>query len=172
MQEFRSYEQDLIVGASLQVSAPMGQYDETKLVNIGTHRWFFKPEIGVSKARGPWTLELTAAVTLFTDNDDFFNGNRRTQDPVYSFQTHAIYNFHSGVWASADVTYYSGGRTTLDGTRGNDLQQNWRVGATLALPVDVRNSVKIFASSGMSARTGNSFDLLGAAWQYRWGAGL
>ncbi|HEX6019412.1 MAG TPA: transporter, partial [Burkholderiaceae bacterium] len=55
--EFRSYQQDLIVGASLQVSVPAGQYDATRLVNIGTHRWFFKPEIGASQALGPWTLE-------------------------------------------------------------------------------------------------------------------
>jgi hypothetical protein len=32
--EFQSYEQDLIVGASLQVSVPVGQYDDTRVVNI------------------------------------------------------------------------------------------------------------------------------------------
>ena len=170
--EFKSYEQDLIVGASLQVSAPAGQYDDTKLVNLGTHRWFFKPEVGVSKALGQWTLELQAGATLFTDNNDFYNGNRRSQDPLYSFQGHAIYNFRSGIWGSVDATYVTGGRTTLNGTLNNDLQQNWRVGGTLAFPVDAHNSVKLYASSGVSARTGNSFDLIGIAWQYRWGGGL
>lgn len=172
LQEFRSYEQDVIVGVSLQVSVPAGQYDDTRLVNIGAHRWSFKPELGVSKALGPWTLEFTAAATYFTDNDDFFNGNTRSQDPLYSFQAHAIYNFRTGIWASADATYFIGGRTTLDGALNNDLQQNWRLGGTLAFPVDVRHSVELCASSGVSARTGNSFDLLGIAWQYRWGAGL
>jgi hypothetical protein len=169
--EFRSYQQDLIVGASLQVSVPAGQYDSTKLVNIGTHRWFFKPEIGASQALGRWTLEAAAAVTLFTRNDDFFNGNRRSQDPLYSLRANAIYNFAGGMWASLDGSVYTGGRTTLNGTLNNDLEQNWRVGATLALPIDVRNSVKFYASSGVSARTGNSFDLAGLAWQYRWGGG-
>jgi hypothetical protein len=170
--EFRSYRQDLVVGASLQVSVPAGQYDDTKLVNLGTHRWFFKPEVGVSKALGPWTFEGQAAVTLFTTNNDFFNGNKRSQDPLYSLQGHAIYNFPSGIWASVDATYFAGGRTTLNGTLNSDLQQNWRVGATLALPVDVYNSIKLYASKGASARTGNSYDLLGIAWQYRWGGGL
>jgi len=55
---------------------------------------------------------------------------------------------------------------------GDDQQQNWRLGGTLALPVDVRNSVKLYASSGVSARTGNNYDLIGIAWQYRWGGGL
>ena len=170
--EFNTYEQDLIVGASLQVSVPAGQYDDTKLVNIGTNRWYFKPELGVSKAQGPLTLEFKAAVTLFTTNTDFYNGNRRSQDPLYSLQAHAIYNFPSGIWGSLDGTYFTGGRTTLNGTLNSDLQQNWRVGGTLAFPVDRHNSIKLYASTGMASRTGNSFDLLGIAWQYRWGGGL
>lgn len=172
LKEFAGYEQDLIVGASLRVFAPMGQYDDTKVVNLGTHRWSFKPEVGVSKALGRWTLEATAAATLFTDNKDFFNGSTRSQDPLYSLQGHVIYSFRSGIWGSLDATYFTGGRTTLDGTLNNDRQQNWRVGGTLAFPLDAYNSIKLYASSGVSARTGNNFDLIGLAWQYRWGAGL
>ncbi len=126
----------------------------------------------MSKASGPWTLELTLAATFFTDNTDFYGGSTRSQDPLYSVQGHAIYAFRSGIWASFDATYFTGGRTTLNGVLGSDLQQNWRLGATLSLPVDLRNSVKLYASSGVSARTGNSFDLLGIAWQHRWGGGL
>ena len=170
--EFRDYHQDLIVGASLQVSVPWGQYDASRVVNLGNNRWSFKPEIGISKALGPWTLEFQAAATLFTDNDNFYGGSRRSQDPLYSAQAHAIYGFPSGVWTSVDATYFTGGRTTVDGSLDNNLQQNWRVGATLAMPVDRRNSVKLYASSGVSARTGNNFDLIGVAWQYRWGGGL
>jgi hypothetical protein len=54
----------------------------------------------------------------------------------------------------------------------NDLQRNWRVGATLAIPMGKLDSIKFAASSGVSARTGNNFDALGVAWQHRWGAGL
>jgi hypothetical protein len=172
LKEFAGFKQDLIVGASLQVSAPTGQYDDSRLVNLGTNRWSFKPELGVSQALGRWTLEGTAAVTLYTDNDDFYPGKARSQDPLYSLQAHIIYGFRSGVWGSLDGTYFAGGRTTLDGTVNNDLQQNWRVGATLALPVSNRSSIKLYGSNGVSARTGNSFDLLGIAWQYRWGGGL
>jgi hypothetical protein len=172
LEEFRDYEQDVIVGASLQVSVPWGQYDDSRLVNIGTNRWSIKPELGVSKAFGRWTLELSAAATLYTDNDDFYGGNQRSQDPVYSTQAHAIYSFRSGVWASVDATYFTGGRTALNGVWNDDLQQNWRLGATLALPVDVHNSIKLYASNGASARTENNYDLIGIAWQYRWGGGL
>jgi hypothetical protein len=172
LKEFARYQQDLIVGASLRVTAPLGQYDESKAVNLGTNRWSFKPEVGVSKALGQWTLEGTAAVTFYTDNNDYFNGNTRSQDPLYSLEAHAIYSFTRGIWGALDATYFNGGRTTLNGRLNSDLQQNWRFGGTLAFPVDAQNSIKLYASSGVSARTGNNFDLLGAAWQYRWGAGL
>jgi Putative MetA-pathway of phenol degradation len=172
LKEFSGYQQDLIVGASLQVSPPWGQYDDQRIVNIGTNSWRFKPEIGVSKALGAWTLEGTAAVTLFTENNDFYGGNRRAQDPLYSIQGHAIYSFSNGVWASADATWFAGGRTTLNDVLSNDLQQNSRVGTTLALPLNRYNSIKFALSSGVSARTGNSFDLIAVAWQHRWGGGL
>ena len=172
LKEFADYKQDLIVGASLAVTVPWGQYDPSRVVNIGTNRWSFTPEVGVSKAVGQWTLEASAAATLYTDNNDFFGGNTRSQDPLYSMQGHVIYGFRSGIWASFDATYFTGGRTTINGTLNNDLQQNWRLGATLALPVNAQNSIKLWASSGVSARTGNNYDLIGIGWQYRWGGGF
>lgn len=172
LQQFASFRQDLIVGVSLQVSAPWGQYDSSRVVNIGTNRWSFKPELGISKAIGHWTLEASAAATWYTDNGDFVGGVTRSQDPLYAVQTHAMYGFRTGAWAAFGVTYYAGGRTTLDGSLNSDLQRNWRVGATLAIPFDRRNSLKFAASSGVWARTGNNFNTYVIAWQYRWGGGL
>lgn len=172
LEEFAGYRQDLIVGASLRVSAPWGQYDDTKAVNIGSNRWSLAAELGASKALGSWTLEAAGAVTLFTDNDDFFHGNTLSQDPIYTLQGHLIYSFNRGIWGSLDGTWFAGGETALNGERRDDRQENRRLGATLALPVSRRNSLKLYASSGVSARTGNNYDLLGIAWQYRWGAGL
>jgi len=172
LQEFAAYRQDLIVGASVQLGVPASQYDPPRLLNIGTNRWSLKPEVGVSKAIGSWTIEGQAAVTFYGDNTDFFGGSRRTQEPLYSLQGHVIHSFRSGIWAALDLTYFAGGRSAIDDVLKNDLQQNWRVGATLALPIDRRNSIKFAASSGVSARTGNNFDLLAVAWQYRWGGGI
>jgi hypothetical protein len=170
--EFAKYQQDTIVGVTLLVTAPSGQYDPTKLVNIGTNRWSFKPELGLSKALGPWTLEAAAGVTLFTSNDQFFGNGVRQQDPLYSIQAHAIYNFNPRLWAALDGTYYTGGATTLNGIAGNDRQGNTRWGATLAYSLDRQNSLKGYYSSGVTARIGTEFQVVGIAWQYRWGAGL
>jgi hypothetical protein len=170
--QFATYHQDLVVGVSLQVTPPLGQYDSTRVVNLGTNRWTFKPEIGGSKALGRWILELQAAVTLYTDNTNFANGYTRAQDPLYQLQQHVIYSFNHGVWASLDATFYAGGRSRLNGVLNNDLQQNWRVGATLALPLNHYNSLKLYASDGVSTRTGSNFKLYGIALQHRWGGGI
>lgn len=172
LKEFQGWQQDLIIGASLRVVAPWGQYDDTRLVNIGSNRWSFQPAVGVSKAIGPWTLEAEAAAVFYTDNNDFFHGTTISVSPLYSLQGHAIYGFRSGIWASVDATYFVGGRTTVSGVLNGDLQQNWRVGGTLAFPLDRDNSIKFYASKGVSARTGDNYDLIGVAWQYRWGGGL
>jgi hypothetical protein len=172
LKEFAGYQQDTIIGVSVQVSAPGGQYDPTRAVNIATNRWSVKPEIGISKALGAFILELSTGVTFYTRNDDYFGGKTLEQDPIYSAQVHVTYHFGGGVWGALNGTYYQGGRTTVDGVRSNELLGNSRFGATLALPVDRKNSIKLHASTGVSTRTGSSFDTVGMFWQHRWGAGL
>ena len=172
LEDFRSYRQDLIVGARLQLSVPTGQYDSNRLVNLGTNRWFVRPELGMSKAIGPVTLEASAAATFFTDNTNAFGGATRSQQPIYSIQGHAIYNFGAGPWVSLDVLYFTGGRTAVNGVGKDDLLRTWRLGVSLSVPVSARYSIRFFASRGVSARTGNDYGLVGLAVQYRWGGGV
>ncbi|MGH8550838.1 MAG: transporter [Methylococcales bacterium] len=172
LEDFAKYQQDTIVGLSLGVTAPGGQYDADKLLNLGTNRWSIKPEIGISKAFGPIILELDGGVRFYTDNDNFLSGHIREQDPIYSVQGHLIYSWGHAIWGAIDGTYYTGGRTTINRVKGNDLQQNSRLGVTLALPVDRYNSVKLYYSTGVSARTGSNFDAAGIVWQTRFGGGL
>lgn len=169
---FAAYQQDLVVGGSVQVSAPAGQYDPSKAVNLGSNRWSIKPDIGFSKALGRLTLDMTAAVAILGSNDDFFGGQTRKQAPIYSVQSNISTNFSGGIWAALGATFYSGGRTTVDGVRKDDALSNSRYGLTVALPLNRNDSIKLDASSGISTRTGTSFDTLGMAWQHRWGAGL
>jgi len=171
LKEFAGYRQDLIIGASLQVTVPLGQYDDSKLINLGNNRWSFKPELGISKVWGPWTLELAPSATFYTDNTDFNKGRTFAQAPLYAVQGHIVYSFPSGVWLALNGTYFNGGRTTVNGVKGDNMQTNTRVGLTLALPVDRYNSVKLHASTGASTRTGSEFSAIGVAWQYRWGGG-
>jgi outer membrane putative beta-barrel porin/alpha-amylase len=172
LREMAGYRQQLIVGASLSAWAPVGQYDEQRLINIGTHRWSLKPEIGVSQAFGPWIVEVIGAAQFYEDNDDFLTNRTREQDPVYSVQGGGIRSFSSGAWLALFATYFTGGRSTVDGVRGSDFKDNSRIGLTLSLPVNRNNSLRVYANTGVSTRAAADFDALGIAWQHRWGGGL
>ena len=171
LKEFADYRQDLIVGASLQVTAPLGQYDNSKLINIGDNRWSFKPELGISKAWDSWTLEIAPSATIYTDNNDFNYGGTLSQQPVYTLQGHIVHGFRSGIWFALDGAYFTGGRTTINGVQKDTQQTGTRAGLTVAVPVDRNNSIKFYASASTSTRTGTESNVAGIAWQYRWGGG-
>ena len=172
LSEFRKYQQDTIAGFTIKVTPPLGQYDKDRIINIGTNRWSIKPELGASKAINNWVLEVMVAATYFTENNEFNNTQIRKQDPVYSMQGHLTYTFKNKIWLSYGVTYFTGGKTRVDGVTSNDLQNNSRTGLTLAIPVNKYHSIKILSSIGLNTRTGTDYDSIGAFWQYRWAAGL
>lgn len=170
--EFTNYQQDVIIGGSIQISAPLGQYDNEKLVNLGNNRWFVKPDLGISKAWRALAVELSTGAFFFSNNDDYFGGKMLKQDPVSSTQLHVTYNFGQNVWAAISGTFDYGGRTTVNDVSQNDLYNNLRVGATLAWSINRHNSIKLYASDSLHTTTGPNFYLYGIGWQYRWGNGL
>jgi hypothetical protein len=127
---------------SLKVIAPTGQYDPTKLINLGSNRWSIKPELGVSQRWGHWMLDGYASVWIFTKNPDFFSRNEfspgsssQTQDPIAALETHLSYDVQPGLWVSLDANFWRGGRTSLDGVENPEtLQQSSRVGVTASFP--------------------------------------
>ena len=168
LNEFARYRQDLIIGASLQVTAPLGQYDSSKLLNVGTNRWSVKPELGLSHPAGRWFLEGYAGAWLFGDNADFFGGSRKEQQALASLQAHVSYVFKPRLWLAGDATFYTGGRTTLDGVRKADLQRNTRLGLTLSVPVKRRGGLKVSWARGILTRVGGDFDTLALGYQFLW----
>jgi len=172
LEQFKNYQQDLIIGASLAASIPWGKYQDNQLINVGANRWFIQPGIGASQAIGQLRLELEGAATIYTSNTNYLGSYSLSQNPIYSTQTHAIYYFPSSAWLSADATYYFGGQTFVNGNPVNSSQENWRVGTTFSYPVDQRNAIRLSASTGVHSKTNNSYNLFGISWQYHWGAGL
>lgn len=156
-----------IVGASFTVIAPTGQYDSHRLVNLGSNRWSFKPEVGVSRRLGNWTIDEYAGVWLFTPNNNFFSGSSvRTQEPVLTFQAHASYSFKLRLWTALDWTWYYGGTTKVNGINTGDLQRNTRIGGTISLPLSSRQSLKFTFSQGVTTRIGANFTNVAATWQF------
>ena len=168
-QEFASYRQDWVFGASLQIGLPVGDYDPARLVNIGANRASAKLEVGVSKNLEHWLLEVSLADTLYEHNTNFYGGRVREQESITSLQGHAVYRFGSGIWLAIDATRYHGGQTATNGVSSRDLQSNTRLGVTASLPINPKQSVKLAASTGVSTRTGTDFDTVAVVWQYAWG---
>lgn len=164
-----------LLGASLKVVAPAGQYDPTRLINIGTNRWAFKPEVGYTGRAGKFVLDAFAGVWLFTANGSFLvsetdpRGVTRTQDPIGALEFHVSYDVKPRLWISADINYWRGGRTSVNGVEGSrTLQANSRFGVTGSVPISQRHSLKVSYSDGVVIRVGGNFRVLSAGWQYGW----
>lgn len=174
--EFLKWRQGTLVGVSLKVIPPTGQYDPTKLINLGSNRWTFKPELGVSRRWGHLLLDGYGSVFLFGRNPEFFSNNTyvpftqaQTQDPIWATELHLSYDVRPRFWASLDGNFWYGGRTTLNGVENpKTLQKSSRVGATVSIPVTRRGSVKLSYARGAYIRFGGDYRIYSAAWQYSW----
>jgi hypothetical protein len=165
---FASKEQRTILGVSLTVIAPVGQYDSAKLINISSNRWAFKPEIGLSTPAGRWQWDLYEGIWFFEDNHNFYGGHRRAQDRIVGTQTHLSYTFRPRLWVAADATYYTGGAVTVDSARASGPQRNVRLGVTASMPLAQKQSLKLSYSNGAVTRVGGNFRSIGVAWQCAW----
>jgi hypothetical protein len=174
--EFKKWTQDVLLGVSLQIVAPSGQYDPTALVNWGGNRWAFKPEIGYSQRWGHWLWDAYGAVWFFTENPEYFSHNvyfpgsrTLTQSPTPAFEGHLSYDIRPRFWVSLDVNYWTGGETTVGGVPNKSTyQKNSRFGFTASVPVTVHQSVKLSFSKGAYIRYGGDYKSASAVWQYAW----
>lgn len=158
-----------IIGTSLFITAPAGQYSGQKLINLGTNRWSFKPELGVSYPVKKLDLDLYGGAWFFTDNGNFYPGlMNRSQAPLTTLQAHVSYTVRRGLWVAFDSTWYGGGETTVNGGPPTDRQSNSRLGATVSLPLGKLQSLKIAYSSGVSGNIGSKFNTVSVGWQHIW----
>lgn len=164
--EFARRARRTILGASITVALPSGQYDPEKLVNLGANRWGFKPEIGLSQPLGRWTLDAYASAWIFSTNDAYYPGTVvRAQDPIVGLQGHVSRMVGARAWLAGNFTWYHGGTTTRDGVEQTDLQHNTRIGVTWSQPLGARQSVKFAYSTGATTRLGADFQTITVAWQ-------
>lgn len=154
-----------IIGASLKLIAPTGNYDSERLINVGSNRWTARLKLGTAFILNPsWLLELSASSWFFGDDPDFVNG-RKEQDPLFTLESNLIKRIRPGLWASLDVTYYRGGRQTLAGNTLDNAQNNLKVGGTLVIPFRGRHAIKIGYANGVIIRYGDDFNAVLLSYQ-------
>lgn len=168
LSEFIKQPKGIVIGASVQLSVPTGQYDDQYILNIGANRWSIKPEIGTSIPFGKWELDLAASVRFYTDNNDFQGSKTFKQDPIYNLQTHLIYDFSPGHWISLNANYYFGGDTFIEGDRNAKKQGNYRAGITYSYALNQQHSIKLLANKGVTTNEGNDSVAYAVGWSFRW----
>jgi len=157
-----------IVGTSLVIQAPSGDYEADKVINVGTNRWSAKPAIGVIWPMRPtWLLEFEVGAWIFGDNKDFL-GHTREQDPILSTEVHLVKRIRRGFWASLDANFYVGGRTSIGGQEQANLQRNSRIGATVVYPLKRGHAIRSSYSTGIVAETGGDFEMFTLSYLYIW----
>jgi len=159
-----------MVGASFSVSPPLGAFDNTKRINVGSHRWSFKPELGlIQPLGGGWALESQAGVWLFGRNSDYLDTLTVSQDPLWAVQGHVIRLLGRRGWIALDGVLVSGGTTSVNDVELNNFQRSTRIGVTAAWSLGRGHGLRAAASSGVSTRFGGDFDSFSLGYQYSWG---
>ena len=167
--DFQKFQEHTVLGASVVISVPLGQYYPDKLINIGSNRWGFKPEIGVSHRQGRLFYEGYAGIWFYTENDQYYNKSTLSQKPLFSFQAHMDYTFKHGKYVALNGGFASGGETSLNAVQRFDDQENWRIGATFSTPIfNNHQSVKFLINTGVATRAGQNYTALTLAYQYNW----
>jgi hypothetical protein len=161
--EFAAYrakaDHETIVGMGLVLQLPTGQYFDDKLINLGNNRFAIRPQLGVVHNVGKWTGELTTQAWFFTDNNDFFNGKRLEQDPIFNADAHLIYTFRPGLWLAGSFGYGAGGVTSVKGVASDNSLSNLGFGLGLGIPISRAIGVKLaYIGTRTEASTGLDSD--------------
>jgi hypothetical protein len=158
-----------VVGVALAVTAPLGEYFEDKLINLGQNRWVFRPQAGFVHTRGQWSYELTGSAYFFTENDEFFGGGTRKQDPLFAVQGHVIRALRKrGHWASLSVGYGGNGQSIIDGNRVDDDRRMMLMALSYGMPLLGNQSLKFaYLRSRTNVANGSDVDSLAVAWSLR-----
>lgn len=156
-----------ILGTSIKIVAPTGEYEKDKLINIGTNRWAVRFRLGyIRPLTARWLLEMSLGAWFFEDNDEFL-GVTRKQDPITALNFHLVRRFKPGLWGSLDLNYYLGGHSTVDDVRRADLQRNSRIGISFAYPFQRKHAVKLGISRGVVTESGGDFRTVTLNYVYR-----
>ena len=148
---------ETIVGVGLVMRLPTGDYEEDKLLNLGQNRFVFRPQLGFVHNHGKWTAEVTGEVALYTENDEFFNGNTLEQKPMYILIGHLMRSFKPGQWLGVSFGGEYGGEFTLNGVDKDDTKFNAGWALTYVHPISRQAGIK-FKYIGIRRKELTGFD--------------
>jgi len=100
---------------------PTGNFDKTKVINIGGNRLAVEPEIMFGQRYQMFNLELVGNVTLYGDSNDHLNPTTGTtfnesQDPTFGLAVHATMDISPIVYLGASYYFFNNGAIKVSGT--------------------------------------------------------
>ena len=154
-----------IVGVSLAITLPLGQYFEEKVINLGQNQFVFCPQVGFVHNWNKWSYELTGSIIFYTKNPNFTNGKDKILDPVFALQTHLIRSFKPRYWASVSLSYGLGGKSVVNRQPNNDERGDIQTGLAFGFPLLKNQGMKAFyIHSETTKDIGANLDVLGIGW--------
>lgn len=154
-EQFASWQPGTFLTGAVWLTAPTGDYDKGRAINIGANRWVMKPEIAFGHPIGPTWLELNTWVSLYGDNDDYLGDRKLEQRPLYAIEGHYSYTINRALWVSLDATWSKGGETKIDGVNQDNEQENTLLGASLGFMLSPQFGGLIAYSDTVSEQTGS-----------------
>ena len=157
------------LGAAFKIKAPLGRYDETKLINLGANRWGFQFKVASSYAITKRViLELHIDSWFFTENTSFFNDQTLKQKPLLSTQLHLAYVFGPKFWASASIGQVAWGETTINDIPQKNNQDNSKYSLTASFKVAKKSSLKASITNGLYTGRGADFTTALIGYTFLW----
>jgi hypothetical protein len=172
--DFDNYKPETIVGVSFSVAAPSGQYNGNKILNLGSNRWLFRPEIALSHPFGPeqkWQLDTYANCEFYTDDASYRGTKVLSEQPLPGFEGHLSYSFNDKLWAALDTRYSVRGDTSINGVDQNDSQENFIIGSEVNLALNLQHSLVFEFAKAVVHRNGTAYTGFTVKYDFVWGKG-
>lgn len=174
VEEFTNYKPTTTVGVSVAVTAPTGLYDSDRVLNLGSDRWSFKPEVAVSYPFGPqqkWAVDGYANSYFYTANTSYRGVEILRQEPLPGFEGHISYSFLDSVLVSLDARCSFRGVTSVNGVNQNDSQSNFILGSEVIIDLNARNSLSVTLAKAVVHQNGPAVTGISVKYDFLWGKG-
>lgn len=157
------------LGVALKFRVPIGQYDNSKLINLGSNRFGFHFKTAASyRLSKRIILEGHVSSWFFTNNNSFYSTHKLSQQPLISGQLNVAYLFSQKTWASASIGGVSLGQTSINDIEQDNEQDNSRYGFTFSHKLNKKSGLKFIVTNGLSTNIGTDFTSYIIGYQFLW----
>ena|SRR5215467_2441314 len=171
VKEFDNYNPTTSLGLSVTITSPTGAYQSTKILDVGSNRWSFKPEVALNHPFGAdrkWEFDIYGNVFFYTDNTSYRGNEILRQEALPGVEGHISYSFNDRVWISLDTRYSFRATTVLDGVSQNNAQRNFILGSELNISLSPQNSLTLEFGKALVHQNGPAATGFSVKYDYTW----